>query len=72
MDWSASDGTELRSVTQLDLGTLALDVDAVLIDAEGIQLVMPAPHPDLDAAVGKLEGLVSLGARLSGKLGGYR
>jgi hypothetical protein len=71
VDWFAADGGA-PPPTGLALPDCGDEAIAVIVDAERVQIVLPAPVPDIDRALSLLEALVDVGRRLSGKIGGYR
>jgi hypothetical protein len=67
--WAAGDGLESLS---LGLAPLVGSAQGVLVDARSVQLVFPPRPADLEDLVSRLEALIEIGLRLSGRGAGYR
>jgi hypothetical protein len=71
MDWFADEGEPLPQ-SDLDLAGLCEGAAAVVVDKERVQVVLSADPLDLEDAVARLQALLALGRKLSGKMNGYR
>lgn len=71
VDWFADEGEPLPP-SELELAKVCEGAVAVAVDKERVQVVLPADPLDLEDAVARLQALLALGRRLSGKMDGYR
>jgi hypothetical protein len=71
MDWYADEGEPLPR-GDLDLAGPCEGAAAVKVDKQRVQVVLPADPLDLEDAVARLQALLALGRKLSGKMDGYR
>jgi hypothetical protein len=67
--WQPADGLEALS---LPLAPLVEGARGVVVDERSLQIVFPPRPENLDDLVGRLEGLIEIGLRLSGRRTGYR
>jgi hypothetical protein len=71
MDWFADEGEPLPP-HELELARVCEGAAAVAVDKERVQVVLSADPLDLEDAVARLQALLALGRKLSGKMDGYR